>query len=133
MVVLWNLLNPEQAGSRSGLYTNQATDQNDLNGAVDRDHRPERRSFKHVYETWGREIEFKFVKSSGTDETAQRADAVAVERAEAVRRASTLPRGSARRRLAAVRCSSRRSSTAVFPTCRRSLRPTPSSPRASTG
>ena len=77
VVVLWNLLNPEQAGSRSGLYTNQATNQNDLNGAVTATI-DQNEVFKHVYETWGREIEFKFVKSSGTDETAQRADAVTV-------------------------------------------------------
>ncbi|HEY7106666.1 MAG TPA: hypothetical protein VH986_09700 [Acidimicrobiia bacterium] len=31
------------------------------------------------YETWGRAIEVRFVRSSGTDETAQRADAVAVK------------------------------------------------------
>ena len=77
VVVLWNLLNPEQAGDRSGLYTNQATGRNDLDGAVmalvDQNE-----MYKHVYETWGRDIEFKFVKSTGTDETAQRADAVAV-------------------------------------------------------
>ena len=31
------------------------------------------------YETWGRDIEVRFVRSSGTDETAQRADAVTVK------------------------------------------------------
>lgn len=77
LVVLWNLLNPEQAGSRSGLYTNQATGQNDLDGAVDA-LIDQNEMYKHVFETWGREVEFKFVKSTGTDETAQRADAVAV-------------------------------------------------------
>src|SRR5436190_2625461 len=34
IVVLWNNLNPEQAGSRQGLYTNQATGENDLDGSV---------------------------------------------------------------------------------------------------
>jgi hypothetical protein len=77
VVVLWNLLNPEQAGSRQGLYMNQATGLNDLNGAVTATI-DQNQVFQHVYETWGREVEFKFVKSSGTDETAQRADAVAV-------------------------------------------------------
>jgi hypothetical protein len=77
VVVLWNLLNPEQAGNRSGLYTNQATGQNDLDGAVNAI-LDQNEIYKHSYETWGREVEFKFVKSSGTDETAQRADAVTV-------------------------------------------------------
>jgi len=77
VVVLWNLLNPEQAGNRSGLYTNQATGQNDLDGAVNA-LVDQNEIYKHSYETWGREVEFKFVKSSGTDETAQRADAVTV-------------------------------------------------------
>jgi hypothetical protein len=77
VVVLWNLLNPEQAGNRSGLYTNQATGQNDLDGAVNA-LIDQNEIYKYVYETWGREVEFKFVKSSGTDEAAQRADAVAV-------------------------------------------------------
>ena len=33
---------------------------------------------KRVYETWGRAVEFTFVKTSGPDEAAQRADAVKV-------------------------------------------------------
>jgi hypothetical protein len=77
VVVLWNLLNPEQSGNRSGLYTNQATGQNDLDGAVNA-LVDQNEIYKHVYETWGRDVEFKFVRSSGTDETAQRADAVTV-------------------------------------------------------
>ena len=33
----------------------------------------------HVYETWGRKVEFTFVTASGLDETSQRADVVKVE------------------------------------------------------
>ena len=36
-------------------------------------------AYGHVYETWGRTIELKFVQSSGDDEAAQRADALRVE------------------------------------------------------
>lgn len=36
-------------------------------------------ALSHVYETWGRKVEFSFVTSSGLDETAQRADVVKVE------------------------------------------------------
>ena len=100
-MVLVEPAEPGTGGSRSGLYTNQATGQNDLNGAVTATI-DQNEVFKYVYETWGRDVEFKFVKSSGTDETAQRADAVAVTRAQAVRGASTKPHGSARRRSAAV-------------------------------
>ena len=77
VVVLWNFLNPEQAGSRQGLYTNQATGQNDLDGSVNA-LVDQNEIYKHTYETWGRDVEFQFVKSSGTDEAAQRADAVKV-------------------------------------------------------
>ena len=77
VVVLWSELNSEQAGSRMGLYENQATGQNDLDGAVNA-LIDQNEIYKHTYETWGRDVEFKFVKSSGTDEASQRADAVAV-------------------------------------------------------
>jgi hypothetical protein len=36
-------------------------------------------AFAHVYETWGRKVEFSFFTSSGDDEAAQRADALAIE------------------------------------------------------
>ena len=36
-------------------------------------------AYGHVYETWGRTIELKYVQSSGSDEAAQRADALRVE------------------------------------------------------
>ena len=36
-------------------------------------------ALSHVYETWGRKVEFTFITSSGLDETAQRADVVKVE------------------------------------------------------
>jgi len=77
IVVLWNNLNPEQAGSRQGLYTNQATGENDLDGSVNAIV-DQNEIYKHTYETWGRNVEFQFVKSSGTDEASQRADAVKV-------------------------------------------------------
>ena len=35
--------------------------------------------FKHVYETWGRTVALEFVKSTGSDETAQRADALGIK------------------------------------------------------
>jgi hypothetical protein len=38
--------------------------------------------YSHVYESWGREVEFVFIESSGNDEAAQRADAVAVKQEE---------------------------------------------------
>jgi hypothetical protein len=34
--------------------------------------------YRHTFETWGRTIEYEFVQSTGSDETAQRADAIAV-------------------------------------------------------
>jgi hypothetical protein len=34
--------------------------------------------YRHSYETWGRTVEYEFVQSSGSDETAQRADAIGV-------------------------------------------------------
>ena len=37
------------------------------------------------YETWGRDIDVKFVTSSGSDEAAQRADAVTIKALDAVR------------------------------------------------
>ena len=77
VVVLWNELPADQIAS-AGLYTNQATGRNEQGGgrasAID-----ENEVFKHVYETWGRTVELEFVQSTGADETAQRADALAVK------------------------------------------------------
>ncbi len=36
-------------------------------------------ALSHTYETWGRKVEFSFITSSGSDEAAQRADAVTIE------------------------------------------------------
>jgi hypothetical protein len=58
-----------------GLYLNQSTGEfsNQRDPIVDAD-----AVFAHVYETWGRKVEYTFVLASGADETAQRADAVEV-------------------------------------------------------
>ena len=77
VVVLWNELPPDQI-AMPGVYTNQATGRNEQGGGrasvLD-----ENEVFKHVYETWGRTVEYEFVKSTGPDETAQRADALAIK------------------------------------------------------
>ena len=36
-------------------------------------------ALQHTYENWGRTVDFTFITSSGSDEAAQRADAIAVE------------------------------------------------------
>ena len=36
-------------------------------------------AYEHAYETWGRKVELAFVQSTGTDEAAQRSDALAVK------------------------------------------------------
>ena len=66
------------------------------------------RSTSTRYETWGRTVEFTFVKSTGSDEAAQRADAVEVAALKpfAVLDEATL--ASTRRRWAAGPSSSRR-------------------------
>ena len=77
VVVLWNELPPDQI-AMAGVYTNQTTGRNEQGGgrasAID-----ENEVFKHVYETWGRTVELEFVKSTGSDETAQRADALGIK------------------------------------------------------
>jgi hypothetical protein len=77
VVVLWNDL-PADEVAMAGMYTNQATGRNEPGGAraalLD-----ENEMFEHVYETWGRTVEYEFVQSTGSDETAQRADALAVK------------------------------------------------------
>jgi hypothetical protein len=76
VVVLWNSLPADQLGMQ-GVYTDQATGKNEPDGAraalLD-----ENEVFKHVYETWGRTVEYEFVRSTGAGETEQRADALAV-------------------------------------------------------
>jgi len=75
VVVLWNELPP--GASTTGIFVNQSTGGADPDGArnaaVDNNE-----LFKQVYETWGREVELEFVKATGQDEAAQRADAVTV-------------------------------------------------------
>jgi hypothetical protein len=76
VAVLYGELN-SMALATKGLYTNQATGLNNTNAPVDST-KDSNEIDKHVYETWGRTVEFTFVKATGQDEAAQRADAVAV-------------------------------------------------------
>jgi hypothetical protein len=76
VVVLYGDLPEAQLNTR-GLYTNQATGENNPNAPIDATNDINEIN-KRVYETWGREVEFTFVKTSGSDEAAQRADAVKV-------------------------------------------------------
>ena len=77
VVVLWNELPADQI-AMAGVYTNQATGKNEPDGAraslLD-----ENEVFKHVYQTWGRTVEYEFLKSTGAGETEQRADALAAK------------------------------------------------------
>ncbi len=77
VVVLYgdpNLADPAAAR----LYVNQATGQNNPNAPIDAT-KDANEINKRFYETWGRTVEFTFVKTSGGDEAAQRADAVSVK------------------------------------------------------
>ncbi len=77
VVVLYGDL-PEAQLATKGLYTNQATGENNPNAPIDATKDIDEIN-QHVYETWGRTVEFTFVKSSGADEAAQRLrDAVAI-------------------------------------------------------
>jgi hypothetical protein len=76
VAVLYGDLDATQIGTK-GLYTNQATGQNSPTAPVDST-KDNNEVYKSVYETWGRTVEFTFVKTSGGDEAAQRADAVQV-------------------------------------------------------
>jgi hypothetical protein len=76
VVVLYGDLPEAQLATR-GLYTNQATGENNPNAPIDAT-KDVNEINMHVYETWGRSVEFTFVKTSGADEAAQRADAVKV-------------------------------------------------------
>jgi hypothetical protein len=78
VVVLWHELPEAQQTGEAGVYTNQATGKNEP-GAARAALLDENEMFKHVYETWGRTVDFEFVESTGSDEAAQRADAVAVQ------------------------------------------------------
>jgi hypothetical protein len=77
VAVLWNEL-PASEIAMTGVYTNQATGKNEPDAArtalLD-----ENEVFKHVYETWGRTVQYEFVKSTGADEAAQRADALSIK------------------------------------------------------
>jgi hypothetical protein len=61
--------------STNGGIKNQATGANGLSKDAVLD---ENAVLAHSYQTWGRTIDYEFVEASGTDETAQRADAVTV-------------------------------------------------------
>ena len=65
----------QDARSPASLYKNQATGgfSNQRDPIIDTD-----AMYAHYFETWGRKVEYEFVLGSGADETAQRADAVAV-------------------------------------------------------
>ena len=76
VVVLYGDLPAAQLATR-GLYTNQATGENSPTAPVDST-KDQNEIYKYAYETWGRTVEFEFVKASGSDEASQRADAVEV-------------------------------------------------------
>jgi hypothetical protein len=78
VVVLWHELPSATITGEVGVYTNQATGKNEP-GAARAALLDENEMFKHVYETWGRTVEYQFVESTGSDETAQRADALAIK------------------------------------------------------
>ncbi len=50
-------------------------------------------AYSHVYETWGRNVELKYVQSSGSDEASQRADALRVEEYKPFAVLETTPTG----------------------------------------
>jgi hypothetical protein len=77
VAVLYGDPSESELASRKGLYLNQATGQNDVNAPVNATKDIDA-IYKNYYETWGRTVEYTFVKTSGGDETAQRADAVEV-------------------------------------------------------
>jgi hypothetical protein len=76
VVVLYGDL-PEAQLATKGLYVNQATGQNSPTAPVDST-KDINEIYKYAYETWGRTVEFEFVKTTGEGEAAQRADAVTV-------------------------------------------------------
>ena len=74
VVVLIPPADKDRASTNGGIK-NQATGANGLSKDAVLD---ENAVLAHSYQTWGRTIEYEFVEASGTDETAQRADAVNV-------------------------------------------------------
>ena len=76
VVVLYGDL-PEAQLATKGLYVNQATGENSPTAPVDST-KDINEIYKYAYETWGRTVEFEFVKTTGEGEAAQRADAVTV-------------------------------------------------------
>ena len=66
-----------ELAARKGLYLDQATGENSVTAPEDST-KDINEIFKYAYQTWGRTVEFTFVKTSGSDEAAQRADAVEV-------------------------------------------------------
>ena len=74
VVVLVPPADKDRASTNGGIK-NQATGANGLSKDAVLD---ENAVLAHSYQTWGRTIEYEFVEASGTDETAQRADAVNV-------------------------------------------------------
>ena len=74
VVVLVPPADKDRASTNGGIK-NQATGANGLSRDAVLD---ENAVLAHSYQTWGRTIEYEFVEASGTDETAQRADAVNV-------------------------------------------------------
>jgi len=77
VAVLYGDPSDAELATRKGLYVNQATGENTVNAPVDST-KDINEIYKYAYETWGRTVTFSFVKTSGGDEAAQRADAVEV-------------------------------------------------------
>ena len=77
VVVLYGDPSEGELAARKGLYLNQATGENTVTAPVDST-KDWNEIYKRNYQTWGREVEFEFVRASGNDEAAQRADAVEV-------------------------------------------------------
>jgi hypothetical protein len=75
VVVLQNSPVPDPPKVSANFVLNQATGKtgSPIDAVLDYD-----AVYRHTYETWGRTVEYEFVQSSGSDETAQRADALAV-------------------------------------------------------
>ena len=71
------LIPPEDKdrASVNGGIKNQATNANGLSKDATLD---EDAVLRHSYQTWGRTVQYEFVQATGTDESAQRADAVTV-------------------------------------------------------
>ena len=74
VVVLVPPADKDRASTNGGIK-NQSTNANGLSKDAVLD---ENAVLAQSYQTWGRTIEYEFVEASGTDETAQRADAVGV-------------------------------------------------------